>query len=426
MLSIIIILGLIAAAAFFIYKKNAESDGSILSEEETDDLKANLREMQEAIDEIHENSIETEPQNAYEHYIKWGETLCNTAIALQDTTMLGRGLDKYKQAMILKPDNNLHTTCALHLISASDFDSKYLDDAQEEVHKALVLEPDDAMAYYSWGKILFIRSTKQQEDEHEFGILLRQAAERYRKSILLDADNSMVYADMASILYHISILDDGNESLFKECVDYYRKATEIEPGNSETLKKWANVLSYYAEKKEDTALFENSYKLYSQAYRIDNEDVMILSDWSDTLCKHAEQTNDAKLFDEAIEKLMIAVDEFKMHGRIDLIDISYSSCAQIYMRKAVMENNLDTEFKKIEENILSNIRKSNPGLYARDMAIMQAMLDNIDSSLMYMEECSKYDGVYQTFWKNNNIFDKIRHTPRFTEYLNRFPQENES
>lgn len=123
-------------------------------------------------------------------------------------------------------------TCIL--ICAKE-DYKTYEDAFDKFRKATEIKPDNAMAYYLWGRSKYYYAKNKRDDS-----LYKESFSLYQKAVDIDPQFTEAY-----YLWGINLLEcaktENSVQLYKESIDKFEKIISITPKNANAweYKAWA-------------------------------------------------------------------------------------------------------------------------------------------------------------------------------------------
>ncbi len=427
-IAIILIVGIAIAIFYYIssqHSDNGRSEGySSTSRYST----ANFEDEDDNDDDDYASTykflIKSLPGEAYDNYIGWGNSLCMTYKSLdKDVSFFFKGIDKYKEAILLKPANNkAYIAWALALSKYAPLveggKNIYINEALEKLEKALELNPG-AEVYNAWGDIqVTIAFEKEEWPDRIAG--LHVAIEKYKTAIEVDPRNAEAYAGWGRMLFYMASYK-VDAKLFEESYAKYSKAHELDDKDSNILSDWANNTSKFASLTENEALYEKSIKLYADVYKIDPENSYQIEQWGRTLIYLADLKKDKDLYAQAADVYKLYMDVHK--AEFDSEDFfGYIMLGFLLLRKSQCEGCLKERAPEIEELILKGV-KEYPAETAKEMSRLYFLLKQEDMAFVWLEEALKYEDQGnddRNYIVYNGDFGDIRTNLRLKELLDKY------
>lgn len=382
--------------------------------------KKNPAETENDISYAYERFIESDPDNAYDYYIVWGNELSVNARSDRDDTLFEKALEKYKKAVVLNPNNNkAYIRWAVALADYQSQDNNrlnpYLSEALEKARKAIKLSPC-AEAYSAWGYVLLTMGRDLGVGEQEE--ILLEAIDKFKKAAHLDQNNGRHFADWAKALFLLS-MEKNDNSIFEECTKKYDLANRLEPNDVYICTKWAKNTSDYALFNEDEKLYKRSLDLYAKAYEIDRDELLIVKYWAEALANYAELANDAELYRQAANKYM----QYSEACTENCLPEGYYYnivCGYMLIRQSKINDTLHEDHNRIK-TVIEKGADEYPDIAAREMARIYSLLNSVEPALEWLEKylCCEEDGDAEYLMEDDD-FANIRQDLRFYELLDKY------
>ncbi len=261
---------------------------------------------------------------------------------------------------------------------------KLWDEACKKYDAALKIKPDMHEALYNWGNTLSEKAKTRKGKEADK--LWDNACEKYKAALKIKPDMHKILNNWGLALYNKSETRKTEEAdkLWEEACEKYKAALKIKPDTYKALINWGNALSEKAKTrkgKEADKLWEEVCEKYRAALQIKPDNHETLYNWGLTLNEKAKtrQGEEAdKLMDEAYEKYIAAL-------------------------------------------------KINPDYYHAlyNLGCLFACKGDTEISIEWLEKCRSVSKIFLTQKRiaNDEDFDRIRHDPRFEEFVATLPPE---
>lgn len=118
---------------------------------------------------------------------------------------------------------------------------------------------------------------------------------------------SWYYNEWGNLLLELARYKN-DEALFKESIDKFKKALNIDPKNSKIFNNWGNSLLGLARKQKNESLFKESFDKYKQASELNSKNANVFYNWGNSLLDLARLRSNENLYRECIEKYKLALE----------------------------------------------------------------------------------------------------------------------
>ncbi|PVV61697.1 TPR end-of-group domain-containing protein [Chryseobacterium sp. HMWF035] len=118
---------------------------------------------------------------------------------------------------------------------------------------------------------------------------------------------SWYYNEWGNLLLELARYKN-DEALFKESIDKFKKALNIDPKNPKIFNNWGNSLLGLARKQKNESLFKESFDKYKQASELNSKNANVFYNWGNSLLDLARLRSNENLYRECIEKYKLALE----------------------------------------------------------------------------------------------------------------------
>ncbi|MDR4955141.1 tetratricopeptide repeat protein [Chryseobacterium sp. ES2] len=185
----------------------------------------------------------------------------------------------------------------LDAILKEDFSEEMALSFENEAKQKNYKNVSELSSYYNdWG-VYLLRLARQQNDEG----LFKESIEKYKKASELNPKDVYVYNNWGNALLGLAG-KRNDEGLFKESIEKYKKASRLDPKNSSVFYNWGNVLFGLSNNNNDEILLKESIEKYKKASELDPKNSSIFNIWGMALQNLARNENNEILFTESIER----------------------------------------------------------------------------------------------------------------------------
>ncbi len=134
-----------------------------------------------------------------------------------------------------------------------------LDQVGKQTVKEVLLDPSSSDRVKLLANALKAHDDKKWDD----------AVAYWKSLIILDTENAMAYFSLGNSLLALARFK-GEEELFREAIEKYSEAVRIKPDGYKAYNNWGIALAELAKLKGEEELFREAFKKYAEAVRINS------------------------------------------------------------------------------------------------------------------------------------------------------------
>ncbi len=204
----------------------------------------------------------------------------------------------------------------IEFIASENYDEKEINKIVREANIAKDKEVNKYLSglFNNWGVDLFNLSKKEESVKAKE--LYKEVINKYKKAVEIDQDCYSVYYNWGNNLSDLAKKSEGKESerLYREAFKKYEKAVEIKPDYYSAYHNWGIGLGDLAKRKEgekSEELYREALKKYEKAVEIKPDHYSIYNNWGIglvELAKRKEGKESDELYREAFKKYEKAVE----------------------------------------------------------------------------------------------------------------------
>lgn len=242
-------------------------------------------------------------------YLAWaytmlGNELSNEGIIKIKEDLIEQSLEKYQQAITIKPDMYEALTnwgIALSVLAKLKNSDSLFQQSFEKHKQAITIKPDYHDAYNNWGVVLSDYA-KLKNDES----LFQQSFEKYQQALTIKPDCYAAFNNWGNAQHNLGKIK-GDNTLLQKSLEKYQSATALRPDYYEAFYNWGTSLSELAKRESDEALFQQSFAKYKQAIAIKPNYYEAFNNWGVALLDLARLKSNEIFFQQSIEKYQQAI-----------------------------------------------------------------------------------------------------------------------
>jgi len=229
----------------------------------------------------------------------------------------------------------------------------------------------------------------------------KEAIECYEKATQLDPNNASAFYGCGNALSELA-KNNKDESLFRNAFENYEKAILLNPNNASVFYGYGNALSELAKINKDESLFRSAFENYEKATQLGLNNASVFYGCGNALSELAKNNKDESLFRSAFENYEKATQlDPNNTAVLNNWAVAISDLAEIKQdkeREALFKSTLEKYEKAIQISQNDSYLFYNLGYTILSLAEIKQ-----DESL-FKEACEKFDKSIQLDSNNASAF----------------------
>lgn len=392
------------------------ADYPIIEESQTDILVQTKKQLQDLVDHWKTSTTESQAFSSDDEelmsltedddptlkawlYVRKGDALADQAeLASGDRALelYGLSLDKYEQALAIKPDMhealyNWGVTLAGQAKLESGGRALELNSlASEKYEQSLAINPDDHDALNNLGNTLGEQA--KLESGSRALELYNLASEKYEQALIIKPDKHVALNNWGTNLGDHAKLESGGRALelYNLALEKYEQALSIKPDMHEVLNNWGTTLSDHAKLETGSGamrLLNLALEKYEQALAIKPDYSHALNNCANTLGEQAKLESGGR----ALELYRLASEKYEQALVIKPDDNdTLNNWASTLSHHSKLESG-DRALRLLRqmESVLNRAMTIDPEETFYNMGCCQAMLGHSEFAIDYLEKSKK-------------------------------------
>ncbi|MDR0232431.1 MAG: tetratricopeptide repeat protein [Dysgonamonadaceae bacterium] len=277
---------------------------------------------------------------------------------------------------------------------------------EEQIKKTEKMKAKDEYTFDDWFLKAFDAQAKKE---------LEKACLYYEKAIELGAAD----INLATAYYNWGIaLDDlgkinGEEKLFKQSIEKYKKAIGLKPDYATAYCNWGTVLVRLGKMKSDEKLLEQSIEKCKKAIELKPDYAMVYYNWGIALTGLGKIKKDEKLFEQSIEKYKIAT------GLEADYDDAYCNWGYVLIELGKMKEDIFS-YKEEIKYVLLKAEDIKEGAGSYNLACLHSLLEDKNKALEWLEKDLQNNKRPKKEIEKDDDFANIKGTSEFKNLLDKY------
>jgi tetratricopeptide (TPR) repeat protein len=132
-------------------------------------------------------------------------------------------------------------------------------------------------------------------------LLYKDSIEKYKTAAELNPKNSLAFSNWGLAFYELARLSNDQE-FYKESFEKYKKATELNPKFESAFYNWGLAIYELAKLKNDEELYKQCFDKYEKAIEINPKYESAIYNWGLAIYELAKLKNDGELYKQCFNK----------------------------------------------------------------------------------------------------------------------------
>lgn len=397
-------------------------------------------------------------------WIEWAQFLLSSSRLSQDVKRLRSCIEKCHRAYACNPALPLAIAIwaeALALLGELTERHDLILEAQNKISKAVDLDNDSPVIWYSYGMCLNSFAKYFNDNEYHY-----QAIEKFQYSLSIDRTYDRHWHAIATSYVQLAQLN-GDAACYELAAKFYTKAIDLRP-RSLYIFDYAVALARWGETCQKQMLLEEAVVQFEKALSLQKNAIYLHPDWlfhyACTLDSLGDFYEEPSYYVKAIEMLshvlMIDPDYKEIHYHIGLAffhlgelngEKEYFYRAAHHFRLATKQEDENDQiildwaitliniaehlqdsherlemYRDAEHKITQSARMGNLAAYYH-LACLYSLLEQYDRAFAFIKKADEYESlppieeIYEDEW-----LDGLRSTGEFQEFLARLEKRQKS